>query len=115
MLLVLSACASGSTSTPDPFLDSDRGRNEVRVLVQNTNFYDARVYALVDGVRRHLGSVVGKTDGVFIMPLSFAQNMRLEINLLAGPTCVTESIPVDPGDTIQLHILPDPLGADFCR
>lgn len=113
-LLAVSACGSLSSSTPDPFVGPE-GRDEVRVYVQNSNFYDARVYALVEGVRRQLGYVGGKTDGVFTMPLSFSQDMRLEINLVAGPTCVTESIPVDPGDTLQLQIMPDPIGQDFCR
>lgn len=113
-LLALSACGGVSASTPDPFAGPD-GRNEIRVYVLNGNFYDARVYALVDGVRRQLGYVGGKTDGVFTMPMDFSRDLRLEINLVAGPTCVTESLPVDPGDTLQLQILPDPIGQDFCR
>lgn len=112
-LFVMVACAGMNTTTEDPF--EAGGENQVRVLVQNDNFYDARVYALVEGVRRHLGSVTGKTNGVFVMPLSFPQEMRLEINILAGPTCTTEGLTVDPGDTLQLQILPEPLGADFCR
>ena len=113
-LLLLGACGTVSSSTPDPFAGPD-GRNEIRVYVQNSNFYDARVYALVEGVRRQLGYVGGKTDGASTMPLAFSQDMRLEINLVAGPTCVTDSLPVDPGDTLQLQIMPDPLGQDFCR
>lgn len=113
-LLVVGACGTVSSSTPDPFAGPET-RNEVRVYVQNANFYDARVYALVEGVRRQLGYVGGKTDGVFTFPLSFSQPLRLEINLLAGPTCVTEELPVDPGDTLQLQIMPDPIGQDFCR
>lgn len=110
----LAACAGAGSTTSDPF-DGPGGRNEFRILVQNDNFYDARVYTLLDGVRRLLGTVGGKTNGVFTMPLEFSQELRLEIDLLAGPTCVTQALTVDPGDTIQLQIMPEPLGADFCR
>jgi len=113
-LLALSACGTTSSSTADPF-GGPEGRNEVRIFVQNANFYDARIYALVDGVRRHLGTVGGKTDGVFTMPLAFSQDMRLEIDMLTGSDCTTEVIPVDPGDTLQLQILPGPMASELCR
>jgi hypothetical protein len=113
-LLALSACGTTSSSTGDPF-GGPAGRNEVRILVQNTNFYDARIYAIVDGLRRHLGTVGGKTDGVFTMPLAFSQDIRLQIDMLAGSDCTTDVIPVDPGDTLQLQILPNPLASELCR
>lgn len=116
VLLGLSACGGGSSATDgDPF-GGPGGRNEIRIHVRNGNFYDARIVAHLTGVSpRQLGSVGGKTDGVFSMPLTFSSDLRLEIDLLAGPTCVTETIPVDPGDELQLEILPEPLGAEFCR
>jgi hypothetical protein len=111
-LLALTACATPGASTDQPFAD---GREEVRIRIQNDNFYDARVYALVDGVRRQLGYVGGKTDRVFTMPLSFSQVLRLQFDILAGPTCTTEALTVDPGDLLQLQILSTPLTSDFCR
>ena len=112
--IALTACGTAGGSAASPF-GSEAERNEVRILVQNGNFYDARIYVLADGVRRHLGSVGGKTDGVFTMPLSFPQDWQLEIDLLAGSDCTTETIPVDPGDTLQLQILPGPMASDLCR
>jgi hypothetical protein len=115
LVLVLSACASSSGATGNPFDETAAGRNEIRVLVQNGNFYDARIYILADGVRRYLGAVGGKTDGVFTMPLAFPQEMRIQIDLLTGGDCTTEALPVDPGDTLQLQILPDPMASQLCR
>lgn len=113
-LFALSACGGMSSSTPDPFLDG--GRNEIRIHVRNSNFYDARISALLEGgPRRQLGSVGGKTDAILTLPVDYPRVLRLEIDLLAGPTCVTEPITVDPGDDLQLDILGEPLGGDFCR
>jgi hypothetical protein len=104
-----------SASASDPFAEGLEGRNEIQVRVVNSNFYDARVYMLASGVRRQLGTVTGKTDRTFRMDWKFSQEARLEINMLAGDTCTTESLPVDPGDMLQLQIMPDFSSSDFCR
>lgn len=114
VLFALGACGGASSSLNDPF-GAPGDRNEIRVIVMNNNFYDARVYILVDGVRRQLGTVVGKNDEVFTMPWTFSRVARLEINMQAGDTCTTEALPVDPGDTLQLQIMPSSSGSDFCR
>jgi len=114
VLLALGACGGTSSSLNDPF-GAAGDRNEIRVIVMNSNFYDARVYILVDGVRRQLGTVGGKKDGVFTMPWTFSRVTSLEINMQAGETCRTEALPVDPGDTLQLQIMPAASGADLCR
>ena len=49
------------------------------------------------------------------MPLRASLDLRLEINILAGPSCVTYPVPVDPGDTVRFQILPGRTGSDFCR
>jgi hypothetical protein len=113
-LCALTACTGMGSSAGDP-LAGTGGRNEIRIVVQNGNFYDARLYALSDGMRRPLGSVGGNADGVFMMPLGSPRDIRLEISLLAGPTCVTYPVPVDPGDTLEVQIRPGPIESDFCR
>ena len=115
LVLALAACGGSSASINDPF-QGDRGRNEIRIHVRNNNFYDARIIALLEGnSRRQLGTVVGKTEAVFTLPLVYSQVLRLEIDILAGPSCTTDAITADPGDDIQLDILPGPSGSDFCR
>jgi len=114
-LWVFSACGGVSSSLDDPYAAA-RDRNEFRLFVQNDNFYDARIYALASGTtRRQIGTVGGKTDAVFTVPWAFSNDLRVEINLLAGPTCTTDVIQVDPGDELRLQILSAMTDSSFCR
>jgi hypothetical protein len=97
-----SACAT-SGSTANPFSEGGRAES-VRIEVLNLNFSDARLTALRDGRRTSLGIVGGKQEGQFTIPWEYPQELRIEINLLAGPTCQTEAMPVDPGDILELQI-----------
>lgn len=98
----------------DPFAgDSGGGQRNVRLRVQNDNFYDATISAITDTGRRRLGTVGGNQTAVFTMPWSFAGGLRVQIDLLAGPTCTTDPVPVNPGETIDLRI---PASFDrYCR
>lgn len=68
------------------------------------NFYDARLTTIGDRGRRRLGTVGGNQNAVFTVPWSFPTGMRIEVDLIAGPTCTTEAIVVQPGDQIELQI-----------
>jgi len=114
-LWAFGACGGVSSALDDPYA-APGDRNEFRLFVQNDNFYDARIYTLAGGgVRRQLGYVGGKTDGVFTVPWTFSNDLRVQIDLLAGPTCTTEVIQVDPGDDLRLQILSAISDSDFCR
>lgn len=114
-LLVLCACAVAQASN-DPFSGADASeRDEFRLHVENDNFYDARIYTIVNGVRRPIGYVGGHSRQVFTVPWSFSNDLRVQIDLLAGPTCTTEVIPVDPGDELLLQIVGNANDASFCR
>lgn len=115
-LLALGACAGmGQASADDPFASAE-DRNMFRIYVQNDNYYDARLYVIASGgVRQQLGFVGGKTDHVFTVPWRFSNEIRVEINMVAGPTCTTEPLTVDPGDEVRLQIMSAIGGNDFCR
>ena len=72
--------------------------------VQNDNFMDARLYAIGWSSRQHLGIVVGKQQAVLEIPWNFSKPLRIEIDLLAGPKCTTDTIEADPGDILDLRI-----------
>ena len=106
-LVVITACASSGS-----LHCLTRGSNSrdavaegtIRVHVQNDNFMDARLYAIGSSSRQHLGIVVGKQQAVLEIPWDFSKPLRIEIDLLAGPKCTTDTIEADPGDILDLRI-----------
>lgn len=105
VLLATAACAGGGQRAANPYSSDAGDRNEIRIEIQNRNFSDVTVWALVrDGNRQRLGVVTGKSDSVFTLVWTFSEPLRLEFDFVAGPRCATESLPVDPGDTIELQI-----------
>jgi hypothetical protein len=114
LALIPGACGT-RTSQPgqDPFAGG--GAQEVRVSVRNSNFYDATLTAISDTGRRRLGTVGGNQSAVFTMPWAFTSGLRIEIDLLAGPTCTTDFITVSPGEDVVLEIMSDFSNTPFCR
>lgn len=116
LLSVAVACATpGQRRYSEPFTTSTERPDSVLLEVQNLNFSDARLYAIRDGQRMSLGRVGGKQDARFTIPWRFSQDLRIEINLLAGPTCVTERLQVDRGDILELQISSVFSQSSFCR
>jgi hypothetical protein len=115
-VLALGACATLSEPASDPFAGGRANATSFRIYVENDNFYDARIYAIASGSsRRSLGYVTGKSTEVFTVPWEFSNDLRVQIDLQAGPTCTTESIPVDPGDELRLQILSNIQDMASCR
>lgn len=108
LALATAACATGNPMQSDgPFSAGGGERDMVTIDVLNNNFSDATLWALrSDAERIRLGSVTGKTDARFTIPWRFSEPMRIEIDMVAGPRCVTDNINVDPGDVLQLEIQP---------
>ena len=118
LLIAAFGCGGGGrpigSAVGDPF-SGDNMATEITVRIRNTNFYDATVTALSENGRRRLGNVGGNQTASYKMPWTFTGGLRLEIDLLAGPTCTTESITVSPGETVDMEILPDFTSSSFCR
>jgi hypothetical protein len=104
LVLAASACASsgGSAGAPEPFGGSEP--TTVRIIIQNLNFQDARLYTYRADTRRMLGTVTGNSNREFVIDWDFPARMYLEIDMLAGPRCFTEALTVDPGDILELQI-----------
>lgn len=104
LVSLLAACGSaGPQAEGDPFASGERDES-VRLVIQNMNFSDARIYTLTRGARRSLGVVGGKQDAEFTIDWSVPEPLQLEIHLLAGPQCYTREILVDPGDILEMQI-----------
>lgn len=115
-LLLASAllgCGHGGRASDTPF-EGDPRDQSVRVFVTNRNFMDATIWAISTGARQKLGVVPGKGEEVFTLPWTFPTDLWLEIDMLAGDRCTTESIPVDPGDDLEVIIDLDMNGSPLC-
>lgn len=117
--LAAAAGACGSTGRPlpgaNPFEEGGGTRPEIRIRVRNSNFYDATLTAISDQGTRRLGNVGGNSSAVFTTPWSFTTGLRIQIDLLAGPTCTTDVVTMSPGETLDLEIPPDFRTATTCR
>ena len=106
LTLALGGCGAAAplVQQDTPFSENRPEPEQIRLRVDNRNFSDARLYAHGLSKRISLGVVGGKKISVFSVPWTRSEPMRIEIDLLAGPTCTTRSIEVDPGDTLDLQI-----------
>lgn len=104
-LLLLVPLASSCVFARPAIRDPTTPRH-IQLDVLNNNFSDATLWIVVrESARERLGVVGGKTDTTFVIPWDFPQPIRMEIDMLAGPRCLTRAIEADPGDILQLEIL----------
>ena len=105
LALFPAACQSGRDLS-NPFREGGRARGseDVTFFVTNLAFADATLYTIAGGARRRLGRVTGKQEATLTMSLGYPMDLQVEIDLLAGPTCYTSLIPVNPGDDLELII-----------
>ncbi|MEQ1855198.1 MAG: hypothetical protein ABL963_01945 [Longimicrobiales bacterium] len=117
LALTVGACGSSGRRLPggDPFAADAETAAEIRIRVRNSNFYDATLTAFGDMGQRRLGTVGGNQTAVFTTPWTFTGGLRIQVDLLAGPTCTTDVITVGPGDTVDFEILPDFTRSQNCR
>jgi hypothetical protein len=116
LVLTLVGCGTrGPRASGNPFDGSGAGVPQMRLRVRNANFYDATITAIGDTTQRRLGVVGGNTSATFTMPWEFSSGLRVQVDLLAGPSCTTDVIQVNPGDEIEFQIPPDLGTSGFCE
>ena len=104
-LASLGACASTPEATAtNPMRQDSRESEEIEILVRNQNFSQATVYTARGAASHRLGIVPGKGEATFRTrwPLP---DIQLRVKFLAGPDFLTETLPVGPGELLEL-ILP---------
>ena len=90
--------------------------DQIRIYVLHNNFADVTSWLVVpEAKRERLGVVTGKTEEAYVIPWDITQSLRLELDLLAGPRCLTRAIYVDPGDILHLEILSVFRETDWCE
>ncbi len=78
--------------------------DQIEIRIINNNFSDARLYAVYPGQREYIGMLTGKTEANYTLDWDISQTLSIEISLLAGDTCTTEELIVDPGEALFLSI-----------
>lgn len=104
-LASLGACATAPEATAtNPMRQDPAASEEIEILVTNHNFSQATVYTARGGASQRLGIVPGKGEATFRTrwPLP---DIQLRVKFLAGPDILTETLPVAPGELLEL-ILP---------
>ena len=103
LIVILAACTSPKRNdAARPFVEARP--STVRLLVQNRNFSDVRLYAERRGARKTLGTVTGKQDAEFTLDWPGQDPLQIVIDMVAGPRCTTAEMLVDPGDILELQI-----------
>ena len=97
------ACYGHGKNAPQPV-----PRTTLRVV--NQGFLDRNVYVLRGSERVRLGTVVGNSSAVFVIPSSVVQS-AMTLRFIADPiggrsSSMTEEISVTPGDEVVLTIPP---------
>ncbi|MXX54695.1 MAG: hypothetical protein F4106_09915 [Gemmatimonadetes bacterium] len=106
VLPVLIGCATADTGRADdnPMDPATMEGDEIQLLVRNLNFNQVTVYTARGASVRRLGIVPGKGEATFRMNWHLP-DIQLRVKELAGDDYLTETLPVSPGDFLEL-ILP---------
>ena len=100
-MLAAGCAARGGDGNPLPAPGLE---DQVEIRIINNNFSDARMYAVRPGAREYIGMLTGKTEANYTLDWDISQTLAIEISLLAGGTCTTEELVVDPGEALFLSI-----------
>ena len=104
LIPVLAACMATGGSRDNP-LDGDARRQaeQIEILVRNLHFSQATVYTARGGASRRLGIVPGKGEATFKTSW-YLPDIQLRVKFLAGADFLTETVPVGPGELLELII-----------
>lgn len=105
LLPVSGGCVSAPRETGNPLDPAASAQGEdIELLVKNLNFNQVTVYTARGGTSiRRLGTVPGKGEATFRMRWHLPQ-IQLRWKELAGEEFLTETIPVSPGELLELII-----------
>lgn len=105
LLPALGGCASSPRDTGNPLDPAAFAEGEdIELLVRNLNFNQVTVYTARGGTSlRRLGIVPGKGEATFRMRWHLP-DIQLRWKELAGEEFLSETIPVSPGELLELII-----------
>ncbi len=102
--VLLGGCAGSRGMDENPFTAVLAEASEIEILVRNYNFNQITVYtSRSGGSMRRLGTVPGKGEATFRTRWHLPQ-IQLRVRELAGDNYFTETLPVSPGDLLELIV-----------
>lgn len=103
LTLMGTGCAAGSAAEPSQPFSGDV-EDVLAITVRNQQLADARVHLLVDRQRVRLGTVRAGASEVFRYPMDQIRNVQIEFDVTLGPRCITQGMPLGPGDEAEATI-----------
>ncbi len=100
---VLAGCVATGGSRDNPLARDAREAEQIEILVRNLHFSQATVYTARGGASRRLGIVPGKGEATFKTSW-YLPDIQLRVKFLAGADFLTETLPVGPGELLELII-----------
>jgi len=102
----LAACSHN----PPPLPELGTPQANILVTVQNQNLNDVDVFAVVNGVRQRLGTVVSQSSGSFEIPwdrIGPANGVSLLVAPIGAPGAFNSGrLTIQPGSQIALSVAP---------
>lgn len=106
LLMAVAACAP-SVPAADPFGGAGNSSGSIeRISFSASNYYDEDVvlYAVSANGAHRLGEVAPNQHGMFSMPWTGPTELRVRVQILAGPRYTTNSLSVYPGHQLEVVI-----------
>ena len=116
LAVLVVGCAVFQTTPRDPFGSDGNVYRADRVTIQVLSQFneDVIVHALTNAGARRLGEVARKAHAVFQLGMSRGAELRVRVEVLAGPRYTTNALSVQPGDRVELWI-PTDVSRSFIR
>ena len=102
-LLTAGCGGGGGTSTPQPAFDGDLSQ-VLTIEIRNERLDATSIVLFIEGARQRLGDVRGNQTQTFHVPLERASQITMTFNITLGPSCVTRSVVLRPGEEILVRI-----------
>lgn len=102
ILALIPGCSSSEAQNPFEGGGTTAARS-IRINVRNQNFNEATLRSVARTERR-LGTVPGNGEQSFTMTWPAVNDLRIQIDILAGDRFTTNRISASPGETVFLVI-----------
>jgi hypothetical protein len=102
-LLAVGCGGGGAAPTPAPAFAGDLSQ-VLTIEVRNERLDATSIFLFIEGSRQRLGDVRGNQTETFHVPLERPSQITMTFNITLGPSCVTRSVVLRPGEEVRVRI-----------